>query len=62
MIRFGGNHNNKAEDRWRWQLDDFARDSQQELAALAWGLQQEWGNTDYILGIDLSTHTSFCQM
>ncbi|MGK7947851.1 MAG: hypothetical protein AB4368_03335 [Xenococcaceae cyanobacterium] len=59
MIRFGSNHNNKAEDKWRWQLDDFARDSQQELAALAWGLQQEWDDKDHILGIDLQPTPHF---
>lgn len=59
MIRFGGNQDNKAEDKWRWQLDNFARDRQQELAALAWGLQQEWGDFDNILGIDLQPSPHF---
>ena len=59
MIRIGGNHNNKAEDKWRWQLDDFARDHQKQLAALAWGLQQEWGELDNILGIDLKPTPHF---
>ena len=59
MIRFGGNQDNKAEDKWRWQLDDFARDHQQQLAALAWGLQQEWGGLNHILGIDLKPKPHF---
>lgn len=59
MIRFGNSHNNKPEDKWRWQLDDFARDHQQQLAALAWGLQQEWGELDNILGIDLKPKPHF---
>ncbi len=59
MIRFGGNQNNKTEDKWRWQLDDFARDHQKQLAALAWGLQQEWGGLNHILGIDLKPKPHF---
>lgn len=59
MIRFGNSQNNKPEDKWRWQLDDFARDNQQQLAALAWGLQQEWGELDNILGIDLKPKPHF---
>ncbi len=59
MIRFGGNQDSKPEDKWRWQLDDFARDHQQQLAALAWGLQQEWGELNNILGIDLKPKPHF---
>ena len=59
MIRFGSNQNSKPEDKWRWQLDDFARDHQQQLAALAWGLQQEWGELNNILGIDLKPTPHF---
>ena len=59
MIRFGNNRDNKAEDKWRWQLDDFTRDNRQQLAALAWGLQQEWGDKDSILGIDLQPSPHF---
>lgn len=59
MIRFGGNQDSKAEDKWRWQLDDFARDHQQKLAALTWGLQQEWGDINNILGIDLQPSPHF---
>ena len=59
MIRFGGNHNSKAEDKWRWQLDNFAREHQKQLAALAWGLQQEWGELNNILGIDLKPTPHF---
>ena len=59
MIRFGDNQSSKPEDKWRWQLDDFARDHQQQLAALAWGLQQEWGELNNILGIDLKPKPHF---
>ena len=59
MIRIGGNQNNKADDKWRWQLDNFARDNKKQLAALAWGLQQEWGELDNILGIDLKPKPHF---
>ncbi|MGK7897629.1 MAG: hypothetical protein AB4372_29445, partial [Xenococcus sp. (in: cyanobacteria)] len=30
-----------------------------KLAALAWGLQQEWGDLDHILGIDLKPQPHF---
>ena len=59
MIRLGNSQNNKPEDKWRWQLDDFAKDNQQRLAALAWGLQQEWGELNNILGIDLNPKPHF---
>ena len=62
MIRIGSNQNDKAEDKWRWQLDNFVRDYKKQLAALAWGLQQEWGgldNLDTILGIDLKPKPHF---
>jgi hypothetical protein len=47
------------ENQWRFQLDDFARDNQQELAGLFWGLLQEWGDGDDILGIDLKPTPHF---
>ena len=62
MIRIGSNQNDKTEDKWRWQLDNFVRDYKKQLAALAWGLQQEWGgldNLDNILGIDLKPTPHF---
>lgn len=41
-----------AENEWRFQLDQFVKEHQKQLAALSWGLRQEWENTD-TLGIDL---------
>ena len=48
-----------AENQWRYQLDDFVRENKQELAALAWGLQQEWGDLNKTLGIDLKPKPHF---
>jgi hypothetical protein len=47
------------ENQWRFQLDDFVRENQQELAGLFWGLLQEWGDSDDILGIDLKPKPHF---
>ena len=47
---------------WRTQLDKFVRDNQQELAALAWGLNLEKGERNDTLGINLkpSPHFVYC--
>ena len=47
---------------WRGQLDKFVRDNQQELAALAWGLNLEKGESNDTLGISLtpSPHFVYC--
>jgi len=50
---------NPEENEWREQLADFAQANQQELAALAWGLWQEWGESDETLGIDLDPTPHF---
>jgi hypothetical protein len=47
------------ENQWRFQLDDFVRDNQQELAGLFWGLLQEWGDSKDVLGIDLKPQPHF---
>lgn len=39
--------------RWKQQFEQFGQDYQKELAAIAWGLRQEWGDTQDTLGIDL---------
>ncbi|GAB4243183.1 MAG: hypothetical protein Kow0049_32700 [Stanieria sp.] len=59
MIRFGNNPENTAQDTWRGQLDAFVQTNQQKLAALAWGLQQEWNDSDQTLGIDLKPTPHF---
>ncbi len=48
-----------AQEKWRSQVDRFVRDFQPQLAALAWGLQQEWQNDGTILGIDLQPTPHF---
>jgi hypothetical protein len=53
MFDFGDNRPAIAEQKWRSQLDLFVTDYEQQLAALAWGLKQEWGESDDVLGIDL---------
>jgi hypothetical protein len=46
-------------NRWRYQLDQFVEENQQDLAALAWGLAEEWGNSQETLGIDLKPQPHF---
>lgn len=46
-------------DRWRYLLDEFVDENQQEFAALAWGLLQEWGDSKETLGIDLKPKPHF---
>ncbi len=58
-MQFGSSQQNIPEEKWRWQLDNFVDNHEQKLAALAWGLQQEWGNLDNILGIDLKPQPHF---
>lgn len=59
MIQFGTSLPDDGADRWRYQLDDFVEDNQLSLAALAWGLLQEWGNDKDALGIDLQPQPHF---
>ncbi len=51
--------NNQVQEKWRWQLDNFVDENEAKLAALAWGLQQEWGDKNSILGIDLKPQPHF---
>ncbi|MBZ8180712.1 beta-carboxysome assembly chaperone CcmS [Oscillatoria salina] len=44
---------------WQYQLDKFVKSHQQELAALAWGLSQEQGETTDTLGIDIKPTPHF---
>ncbi len=62
MIMFGRPQPEKAEDQWKRQLDQFAKDNQQELAALCWGLFSERGESEDTLGIDLqpTPHFVYC--
>ncbi|WP_036482339.1 hypothetical protein [Myxosarcina sp. GI1] len=61
MIGFGKNRPEIAQQKWRLQLDRFVEENQKQLAALVWGLQQEWQNSDniHILGIDLQPEPHF---
>jgi hypothetical protein len=59
MTLFGSLQPERAEDKWKHQLDRFARDNQQELAALSWGLHLERGESDDTLGIDLQPKPHF---
>ena len=58
-MQFGSSQKNIPEEKWRWQLDNFVDEHEQKLAALAWGLQQEWGELEHILGIDLKPQPHF---
>lgn len=53
MFDLGGNQPEIAEQQWRSQLDLFVSDYEVQLAALAWGLKQEWKEDGDVLGIDL---------
>lgn len=59
MIMFGRPQPERAEDQWKHQLNRFAKENQQELAALSWGLHLERGETDETLGIDLQPKPHF---
>lgn len=59
MFDLGNNRPEMAQQKWRSQLDLFVSDYEQQLAALAWGLQQEWAETQDVLGIDLKPEPHF---
>ena len=62
MFDFNNNPENraKAKSNWKYQLDRFVKENEQELAALAWGLLQEWGESrNDTLGIDLKPKPHF---
>jgi hypothetical protein len=58
MMLFG-NPQPLGEEGWRQQLDRFVQAHRQELAALAWGLFLEKGESDDTLGIDLEPSPRF---
>ncbi len=58
MMLFG-NPQPIGEEGWRQQLNRFVQANQQELAALAWGLFLEKGESDDTLGIDLEPSPRF---
>lgn len=59
MFDLGDNRPEIAEQKWRSQLDFFVTDYEQQLAALVWGLKQEWGDSNDVLGIDLQPTPHF---
>ena len=61
-MMFGSNQPSGGENNWRRQLDRFAKAHQQELAALAWGLWLENGDSKGTVGIDLepTPHFVYC--
>ena len=59
MFDLSNNRPEIAEQKWRSQLDLFVSDREEQLAALAWGLKQEWGDSDDVLGIDLQPTPHF---
>lgn len=59
MFDLDNNRPEIAEQKWRSQLDFFVTDYETELAALAWGLKQEWGENEDVLGIDIQPTPHF---
>ena len=59
MFDLGNNRPEIARQKWRSQLDLFVNEREQQLAALAWGLKQEWGESNDVLGIDLKPTPHF---
>ncbi len=59
MFDLGDNRPEIARQKWRSQLDLFVNEYEQPLAALAWGLKQEWGENNDVLGIDLQPTPHF---
>jgi hypothetical protein len=60
MIQPNPNPNETAE-AWKPKLDQFVKNNEQKLAAVAWGLYQErkQNNNDDVLGIDLHPNPRF---
>jgi hypothetical protein len=47
-------------NQWRYQLDQFVEENQEQLAGLMWGLLSEWGaGSQETLGIDLKPQPHF---
>lgn len=59
MNKLNTNLPNKDKNNWQHQLNKFVRNNQKELAALAWGLHLEKGETDETVGIDLKETPKF---
>jgi hypothetical protein len=59
MFKFGNLPSSEATDSSSSQLDRFVQENQLLLAALVWGLRQEWGENQAILGIDFKPQPHF---
>ncbi|WP_424097219.1 beta-carboxysome assembly chaperone CcmS [Moorena producens] len=59
MNLFGSNRQDLAIHKWQHQLDQFVKANQKELAALAWGLFLEKGESDETLGLDMKPKPHF---
>ena len=59
---FGKPQPEREEDKWKHQIARFVNDHKPELAALAWGLHLEGGESQDTLGIDLQPmpHFVYC--
>lgn len=59
-MQFGSSKNEQTQEKWRWQIDNFVDEYETQLAALCWGLHQEWNDDNStILGIDLKPQPHF---
>lgn len=58
-MTFNNNLPQKNQNNWQHQLDKFVKANQKELAALAWGLKLEKGETDETIGIDFKGKPKF---
>ena len=59
MTIFNNNQPKDSKNNWQNKLNKFVRNNQKELAALAWGLHLEKGETDETIGIDLKGTPKF---
>ena len=59
MFKLDSNLPNQKKNNWGYQLDNFVRSHEQDLAALAWGLYLEWDKSEDLLGIDLQPKSHF---
>ncbi|MGB5592770.1 MAG: hypothetical protein WBM62_01885 [Crocosphaera sp.] len=58
-MQFGDSPPDNLENQWRYQLDRFVTENKTSLAALAWGLTNEWEDQTDALGIDLQPQPHF---
>lgn len=58
-MMFSSTQPESADNKWRRQLDQFVKVNQQELAALAWGLWLENGDSKGTIGINLEPTPRF---